>query len=339
MPETSPHESPGPVEEALPPAAEFDTLPDEGAALSAHAPPFVVAADECVVATSSRTRDIGAVPVRFSTTVSYARRSYDPLRRLRTELPLDNQGQPARSATALSRVNYHAFSAEGRELLFALPKGDQLMRVDYARDEHGNLVSARESYVQSLDEELQTQGSLLYGFSNSYDDAGRLVQRVTTGGQWGSPTPVTYVYRHDDQGRCSGVATPERSERWDYDAQGRLALLHIELSDSADDQYDSASSYEIRQRYDEQGRLIAIEQDGGGLFELPMDGTIDSATLHHYQADGSLSSEYIDGLTDYGIDPLPNGRTGHHYFELLSPGCQALEASIPSPSSLGCKTD
>jgi hypothetical protein len=327
---------------AIAAAAEYDEAADDGLPLWPRAAPFEVAAEQCVVTTSRRAwrrvegaaRGSGA----YVTTITYARQAYDAELRVLSEINLDNRGNLS-GALNYPDVNppavfeYRQLDETGRLLARISQSGlGPLVRTDFGRDEQHNLVSRLSTYVDEIDFETP-RAPAARQYTNTYD-AGLLVQHVGD--------TETFSYAHDADGRCERITSTYWIEQREYDANGRLAVQRFDATDLPIQTMYPRSSYQTGHRYDAQGREIVSEQDGGGMFGEASDGDPDVLLLHSYQEDGSVVVQYTDFLNDSTNDMVERHgqlRSAVHWFEVFSPGCQALQAGLPVPGSQRCITD
>ena len=312
------------------PRSDSVKFSDEGDAPVAHGAAFPVAASECVITNSFQMRQ-PAVHGGDVTTVAYTRRSYDPERRIVSEIRVDNRGDPA-SLTA----NFYTLlddaglpRAYASELATSNGTGQ---RSFFRRDAHHNLSASLETYSDIAIDATPTESDGTWlSYSNEYDAGGRLVQHEAAN------RSVSLRFEHDEQGRCASAGDSFSIRRFEYDAEGRPAATHFDPVPGAGGLEEVRYSYAITQTYDEQGRLIASEQDGNGA--TAPDGIPDLLDLTSYPRDGSVIREHLDSpgveapRDAYGF---PVGKS--HRFEVLSPGCQDLADRLPSYHTQACST-
>jgi hypothetical protein len=300
-------------------------------------PEGLLEADGCVVA---------RVDPGDSSYTTYVRRSYDVDRRLITESPVDAAGLDIDDPDPRqSRALYYRLDAEGRVLLKAGGgSGYRPFRQDYTRDDRGNAIDSRYVYTDALELEGALAGDL-YGWvtwTNDYDDAGHLTAH-TVADQDEDGLAGSYVYTHDELGRCAtsvtrGAGTGDQSSHFEYDDAGRLGRLTLETLRWGM-QFTQVSTL----GYDAQGRLIREERDGGGYeLPLPVDGSPDAWTITRYYSDGRKSEEGVSLTSDEVNDSiLVDGtlRRVAHDIAYSSAGCAAVEAMIPRPTSTACSAD
>jgi len=277
---------------------------------------------------------------------TYVRRSYDAEQRLVTESPVDAAGLDIDAADPhQSRALYHRLDAEGRVLVKAGGGGGyRPFRQDFARDAQGNVIDSRYAYSDTLELDGELSGDI-YGwvtYTNDYDIEGRLTAH-TVSDQDEDGMAGSYAYTHDDLGRCAtsvlrGASTGDESSRFQYDDAGRLSRLTLETLHWGV-QFTQVGTL----GYDEEGRLVREERDGGGYeVPAPVDGALDSWTLTRYYADGRKSEESVSLVSDEVNDTIVvdgTPRSASHYIEYASAGCAALEAAIPKPTSTACSAD
>jgi hypothetical protein len=311
------------------PLRDYDEIPDDGLPLSPRAAPFEVAADECVVTTSRRGRASAGAPV--ATIATYTRRDYDPTLRIFSEINLDNRGDVSGRVSS----EHRQLDETGR-VLVAIHQERQgpIGRIDYGRDAQHNLVSRRSAAVDAVDFE-SAPAPATPEYTNMYDGEGLLLRHVRA--------DETFDYVHEADGRCASITTRYWIERREYDADGRLQAQLFDPTEVTLESTFKRESYRIDHRYDEHGREIASEQDGGGgVVGVASDGDPDVLLLHTYQEDGSVVVQYTDFLIDSTNDRVERHgqlRPARHSFEVFSPGCQALQARMPASSSQRCVTD
>jgi hypothetical protein len=136
----------------------------------------------------------------------------------------------------------------------------------------------------------------------------------------------------------SGASTGDETERYDRDAAGHIIELTRETV-----RYGISSTSVTTLSYDELGRLVLTEVDGGASWEITSaDGVPDGRTVTRYFADGRKSVDTIGTLGDLANDTfVVDGvsRPAYHSTELSSAGCAALESAIPKTASLACAAD
>jgi hypothetical protein len=209
-------------------------------------------------------------------------------------------------------------------------------RHDFTRDERGNVTEFLFTYEDWTDLTEAPSGSayMSYTCEHTYDDSGLLERSERVDPDLGN---ATYVYKHDAEGRCESVETPgEDSSGLETRVYENGALTQVIESTPSDagEQRLRVTDY----RYDDRGRLIAREQDGGGHWGAIADGTPDITYYWTYEDDGSWTSEYMDYTTDVPNDSV-DGRTCFHRIDAFSAGCAALASQIPRPSGLECRFD
>jgi len=292
----------------------------------------------CIVTTSApaeRSGDASAVTVRRRW------RSYLAEEQVLREIAIDAEGRPLPASAAENRSAYTKLDAEGHTLVFAVEAGGgSLLRSDFRRDRHGNVMSYRRVHTEQrdLDATPREAVEVSYDFVNHYSSAGLLEKHNR------ADSSASLDYRHDAEGRCEWIVDDTRAEHRDYDASGRLSVQLVELLNPSapSGAVDSADSSSIVHRYDEQGRCIAIEQDGGGPAALPADGQPDVQTSWSYADDGSWQIETVDFLSDTPNDSVERDGTrvdAQRQTESWSAGCAAVQASIPVPTGSACRTD
>jgi len=268
-------------------------------------------------------------------------RSYDVERHILRDVSVDADGKPLELDAAANTSTYALLSDRGRPMISAREAGaGALRRSDYDRDTHGNVVSYQETLtatrgVSAAPPELP---SVAYDFVNHYEaSSGLLRKHNRTDGSTG------LNYTHDSSGRCETIVDDLWIERRAYDANGRLASQRRDpLDPLAAPAAAQAVSSLTTHRYDDQGRRLAIEVDGGGPGALPIDGKADVLTRWSYADAGGVVVEHID----YGSD-TPNDtvdRDGQplgvlHRWESWSPGCDAVQAEIPVYPGQACVTE
>jgi hypothetical protein len=264
-------------------------------------------------------------------------RSYAVPQHILRDVSVDADGTPLAPDAASNRSTYVLLSERGRSLISAQETGaGALQRSDYQRDSHGNAVSYRQTLTSTreVSASLPELPSVAHDFVNHYDASAGLLRKHNR-----SDGSASINYTHDANGRCESIVDDVWIERRQYDANGRLASRQL---DALDPLTQAAAASSITYRYDEQGRPLAIEQDGGGPGAPPSDGQADVLTRWSYADDLAVIVEYID----YGSD-TPNDtveRDGQalsalHRWEFWSPGCEAVQAEIPVARGEACVTE
>ena len=266
-------------------------------------------------------------------------RSYDAAQHILRDVAVDADGKPLELEAATNTSTYALLSDRGRLLISAREAGaGSLQRSDYDRDTHGNAVSYRQTLtttrgVSASPPELP---SVAYDFVNHYEASSGLLRKHNR-----SDGSASINYTHDANGRCESIIDDVWVERRTYDANGRLGSQRLDPLDPAVAAGQAASSITTH-LYDDQGRPLAIEVDGGGPGALPIDGQADVLTRWSYADDAGVVVEYIDYDSDTPNDSLE--RDGQqvsalHRWESWSPGCDAVQAEIPVPSGAACVTE
>jgi len=266
--------------------------------------------------------------------------SYDSELHLLRDIAVDEQGNPLALDETNDASSYTTVSDQGRTLIAAREVGSgTLQRADYARDSHGNLRSYRQTRTASRALSApSTEPLVAYDFVNHYQSSGLLVKHNR------ADSSASISYTHDSNGRCSSIVDDFWSERREYDAAGRLSIQRVDPLDplAPTETGSEPASSVTTHRYDDQGRPLAIEQDGGGASTLPLDGKPDVLTRWSYGAQGGWVVEYIDFGSDTPNDTLDrDGQLvrARHRWESWSPGCEAVQASIPVRQGAACATD
>jgi hypothetical protein len=273
--------------------------------------------------------------------ISQRWRSYDESQRILSDVAVDAQGRRLAPGAGLSNSSYLRLSDAGRTLVHALELGGgELERTDYARDSHGNSMSVRQARTRRRELTASMTETPLdaHDYLNKYDPSGLLLSHSRTDSSW------TVHYTHDESGRCSSIADDERIERREFDDQGRLRLQTFEPAPEvvAADPTALLGSVSITHRYDEQGRPLALEQDGSLERALQSDGQADVQTLWSYAADGSVRIERIDFTSQAPNDELEQDgaqRSAAHSVEVWSSACAALDTLVPAPQGSACSAD
>jgi YD repeat-containing protein len=265
-------------------------------------------------------------------------RSYAAAQHILRDVSVDADGTPLEPDAAANTSTYVLLSERGRPLISAQEAGaGALLRSDYQRDTHGNARSYRQTLtttrgVSASPPELP---SVAYDFVNHYDaSSGLLLKHNRSDGSAG------INYTHDANGRCESISDEVSIERRQYDSNGRLASRQLDALDPLT--LVAAASSVTTYRYDEQGRPLAIEEDGGGPGAQAPDGKADVLIRWSYADDEAAIVEYID----YGSD-TPNDtveRDGQplnamHRWESWSPGCEAVQAELPVAGGEACVTE
>lgn len=273
-----------------------------------------------------------------SETDTHTWRSYLAEQRMVRNISVDAQGKPLPYDSPRNTSVYVKLDMAGRTLVLAREVGaGELERLDFQRDGHGNAVSYREVHTARRDllTPAPEQPSVAYGFINHYSSDGLLEKhnRTDSGG--------SINYRHDADGRCQLILADDGIEQRDYDEAGRLSIQSFS-SVNPDTPTASTQSSVTTHRYDEQGRLHAIERDGDGPAALPVDGQPDVQMFWSYVGDGSWSVETLDFTSQSPNDTVERDGASvaaRRTIETWSAGCAALEATIPVPLGNACATD
>jgi hypothetical protein len=315
-------------------------------ALAAGAGVSMTDSRTCIITTSTPSgQSAGSDPTRIAgtpaTPSSYVWRSYLAEQRIVRDIAVDAQGKPLPYDSTANASTYAKLDADGHVLVRAVEAGGgELQRFDFARDRRGNVVSYREVRTahRDLDAPAPEAPSVAYDFVNHYSTEGLLEKhnRADSSGSTG--------YRHDADGRCQLILADDGIEHRDYDADGRLSaqIFGPMNPDAPTDPATSTPSSVTTHRYDDRGRPLAVERDGGGPAALPVDGQPDAQTLWSYADDGSCSVESSDFTSDSPNDMLERDGlmvAARHEIQTWSPGCAALQASIPAPAGAACATD
>lgn len=277
----------------------------------------------CIITTStSSARSADGSPTR-----SYVWRSYLSTRRIVRDIAIDAQGKPLSYDSTENASTYVKLDVSGYVLARAMEAGGgELQRFDYARDRHGNIVS--QSEVRTAHRDLEAPApeapSADFDFVNHYSSSGLLEKHNRADSSGGTD------YEHDSEGRCQLIRADDGIEHREYDADGRLSAQFFGPMnpDAPTDPVASPSSV-MRHRYDDRGRPLVVERDGGGPAALPVDGQPDFRTQWSYADDGSCSAESVDLTGDSPNDTV----------QTWSAGCAGLQASIPAPGGSACSTD
>ena len=308
------------------------------APLAAGAGVSMTDSQACIVTTSTPSAQSadGSEPSR-----RFVWRSYLAEQRILREIAIDAQGKPLPYDSAANTSTYTKLDVDGRVLVRAQEAGGgELQRSDFARDRHGNVVSQREIHTahRDLDAPAPEAPSVAHDFVNHYSSAGLLEKHNR------ADSSASTNYRHDADGRCQLILADDGIEHRDYDAQGRLqAQLFGPMNpDAPTDPATSTPSSVTIHRYDERGRPLASERDGGGPAALPVDGQPDVQTLWSYADDGSCSVELRDFTSDSPNDTLERNGVlvaARRELQIWSTGCVAVQASIPVPAGAACVAD
>lgn len=278
----------------------------------------------CIITTSTAAPQSAA---GASPTLSYVWRSYLAAQRVVREIAIDAQGKPLSYDSTENTSTYLKLDLAGHVLVRATEAGGgELRRFDFARDKHGNIVSQSEVHTAHRDLEAPAPEapSVNVDFVNHYSSEGLLEKHNRADSSGGTD------YEHDSDGRCQLIRADDGIEHREYDADGRLSTQFFGPMnpDAPTDPMASPSSVTTH-RYDDEGRPLAIERDGGGPSALPVDGQPDFRTLWSYSDDGSCRAESVD---------LTSGSPGDTV-QTWSAGCVAVQASIPVPQGDTCTTD
>jgi len=263
-------------------------------------------------------------------------RSYDDGQHLLRDVSVDAEGQPLGLYASSNTSSYAMLNGQGRTLTSAWEVGQgTLERSDYARDLHGNVISYRQSRTSARGLNVPPEDpSLAYDFVNHYEPSGLLRKHAR------ADSSATINYTHDSNGRCEHVVDDVWIEQREYDSNGRLSTQRVDPVDPG--AASKLASSITTHRYDDEGRPLAVEQDGGGSLALPIDGQPDILTLWSYAADGGWFVEHIDFSSDTPNDSVDRDgqlASAWHRWESWSPGCAAVQASIPRPTAEACVTD
>jgi hypothetical protein len=262
---------------------------------------------------------------------------YDPETRILALYSLDSSVQ--------TRGLFWRVDASGRLLAYAgRNAGDYLnFREDYWRDEHGNVTQYQFSY-ENWDDLTEapsaspetTNGA--YTCEHTYDESGLLLS--SSSGDFHDGPVTTYVYTHDSRGRCESVETAYKTESWTY-SNGRVQQME-EIFVNGGITGDEEERHVTEYRYDEGGRLVAREQDGGGYMRTSADGIPDYVETWTYEQDGSWTHQDMDFSSDTPNDLCEvdgEQRDCEHYIQEFSRGCAALARQIPRYTGLECSYD
>jgi hypothetical protein len=274
-------------------------------------------------------------------TRSFVWRSYLAEQRIVRDIAVDAQGKPLPYDSAANTSSYARLDADGRVLVRAVEAGGgELQRSDFARDQHGNVMSQREVHTthRDLQAPAPEQPSVAYDFVNHYSSDGLLERHNRADSSGGTD------YRHDPAGRCQLILADDGIEHRDYDADGRLSaqIFGPMDHDAPTDPATSTPSSVISHRYDDRGRPLALERDGGGPGALPVDGLPDVQTRWSYADDGSWSVETSDFTSDDPNDSVERDGAmvaARRELQTWSAGCAALQSSIPVPAGSACVAD
>ena len=271
-------------------------------------------------------------------TSSYRWLSYVAEQGILRDIAVDAAGKPLPFDSPANTSAYTKLDADGRVLVRAVEAGGgALQRSDFRRDSHGNVMSYREVHTarRNLDAPSPEEPGVAYDFVNHYSSSGLLEKHNR------ADSSASIDYRHDAQGRCQLIVSSDQFEHRDYDESGRLgAQLFGPMAPDAAVDLASPSSITTH-RYDDQGRPLAVEQDGGGPGALPVDGEPDIQALWSYD-DGGWQIESIDFTSDTPNDSIERNGTmvsALHRSEAWSAGCAALQSSMPLPTGNACVAD
>ncbi|HKO95010.1 MAG TPA: RHS repeat domain-containing protein [Polyangiaceae bacterium] len=266
-------------------------------------------------------------------------RSYDAEQRILRDVSVDAEGKPLELDAAANTSSYAWLNEAGRPLISAREAGaGTLQRSDYDRDTHGNAVSFRQTLttLRGVSASPPEPPSAAYDFVNHYDaSSGLLRKHNRTDGS------ASISYTHDSSGRCESIIDELSVELRQYDADGRLSSQRLDpLDPLAPETAGGPTSTLTSYRYDAEGRLLSIQREAGA--QGASAGTVEVVTRWTHADDGSVIVEYID----YGSD-APNDsveRDGQlvsalHRWESWSPGCGAVQASVPVPANRACITE
>jgi YD repeat-containing protein len=303
-------------------------------ALAAGAGVSMTDSQACIITTST---PAGA----GDPTRTYVWRSYLAEQRIVRDIAIDAQGKPLAYDAPANTSTYAKLDTDGHMLVRALEAGGgELQRFDFARDRHGNIISYRELHTAHRDLEAPAPEapSVAYDFVNHYSTDG-LLEKHNRADSSGSTD-----YRHDADGRCLLILADDGIEHRDYDGDGRLSaqIFGPMDPDAPTDPATSTPSSVTTHRYDDRGRPLAVERDGGGSAAWPVDGQPDVQTLWSYADDGSCSVESIDFTSDspnVTVERDGGMVAAHEQLQTWSTGCTAVQASIPVPAGTACATD
>ncbi len=279
-------------------------------------------------------------------TQHYIRRSFDPDTRIVTY----NYFYVEDGDTIGFQTVYNRLDAQG--LLLAYQKVDDddsgpIRRRDFTRDSSGNvtrfeIISGEE--VTDLTEPSGIEPSEFYEYEHTFNAEGRLIESTFVDGE---PAEADHVeYTHDKDGRCEAIVSTYVDSFYDlaktdetraYE-NGRISKKIIDITDVNGTSMQIVTVY----KYDDQGRLIAEEQDGGGHWSFSADGTVDLLIYWKYYPDGATLVEYRDYTTDVPNDEVEvDGeiRSVGRSFEVWSQECAAQDAQIPKNTSTACIFD
>ncbi len=271
----------------------------------------------------------------------YYRFEYDEDSRILATHTVDARESDAEVTGSL----FYRLDAEGRLVTYA---GEEF-RHDFELDEHGNLVRFVFVYEDWTDLTQPATASpyMVDTYEHTYDDQGRL-QQTSFVGAINDVHSIT-EYSHDSEGRCQtekttfdGSAEPSQPATlttYSY-ADGKLASKITESTSEGTESWPERVVVEYR--YDSEGRLVSIEQDGGGHWGESADGQPDLFQSWTFNDDGSWVYESRDYTTDVPNETIEvDGVEQLCYRAVItySAGCAGFKARLPEPpAGLECRS-
>lgn len=278
-------------------------------------------ADECIV--------VMYVPAdasfRRDDFVHRVRRSYDEATRVVEERSVDEM---MGRAPAGQGDLFWLYDSEGRLLAYAGVE----FRYDYEYDDHGNLSVERVSHPASRDLFAPRDPLRILTVHENHYDGERLTESATRATD---PEAGRRTFHEDEKGRCDRVGVDyTRADVSDvietraYDERDRLVRTEVVSVPDAPRKVHTVRDY----AYDDSGRLVSMEQQGGGLWRALAEGRVDVAQYVSSRDDGTRVTEDVDFTTDtpdgyVERDGMP--RPAGIFYRIASAGCSALEQRIP----------
>lgn len=213
-------------------------------------------------------------------------------------------------------------------------------RFDRTLDEHGNVLESLATYTDDLEFSHEPEGRRYseQHYEHVYDDAGRLSESFVRG-TVSFPPFDHFRYESLPDGSCERVVAEggdERStETFAYDGE--------RASGSTVEQKLRGLEAELRTvlRYDDAGRIEAVEEDGDEHNNISADGQPDVLQSYEYAADGAVTITWLDYNTDTPNEEVDrDGEKTWVYRSVItrSPECARLSERIDREHSTACSS-